>query len=147
MRHVTPPLDADLVVKLQVFGGKAPSQLLNLGAVTVTVIHCIGHHLGNGQPVQNGGQLIQHGGKVRPLLGELSDLLQQLLNVHVRQRLYQRQYVAVIQRTQHGRNIAMALVKNGYHKKDTPLQVEVRNKMREAIVTRLPFVPNKFYRG
>ena len=46
-----------------------------------------------------------------------------------------------------GRNIAMALVKNGYHKKDTPLQVEVRHKMREAIVTRLPFVPNKFYRG
>lgn len=41
----------------------------------------------------------------------------------------------------------MALVKNGYHKKDTPLRVEVRNKMREAQVTRLPFVPNKFFRG
>ncbi|KAL4399220.1 Aminomethyltransferase, mitochondrial [Malassezia pachydermatis] len=46
-----------------------------------------------------------------------------------------------------GKNIAMALVKNGYHKKDTPLRVEVRNKMREAQVTRLPFVPNKFFRG
>ena len=46
-----------------------------------------------------------------------------------------------------GQNIAMALVQNGHHKKDTPLLVEVRNKMREATVTRLPFVPNKFYRG
>ena len=46
-----------------------------------------------------------------------------------------------------GQNIAMALVKNGYHKKDTKLLVEVRNKMREATVARMPFVPNKFYRG
>lgn len=44
-------------------------------------------------------------------------------------------------------NIAMALVTNGYHKKDTPLKVAVRNKMRDASVVRLPFVPNKFYRG
>ena len=46
-----------------------------------------------------------------------------------------------------GQNIAMALVKNGYHKKDTKVLVEVRNKKREASVTRMPFVPNKFYRG
>ncbi|WFD28376.1 aminomethyltransferase [Malassezia nana] len=46
-----------------------------------------------------------------------------------------------------GQNIAMALVKNGYHKKDTKVFVEVRNKKREAMVARMPFVPNKFYRG
>ena len=44
-------------------------------------------------------------------------------------------------------NIAMALVKNGHHKRDTDLLVEVRNKKREAKVTRMPFVPTKFFRG
>lgn len=46
-----------------------------------------------------------------------------------------------------GKNIAMGLVKNGYHKRDTPLKVDVRNKLRDALVARMPFVPNKFYRG
>lgn len=46
-----------------------------------------------------------------------------------------------------GKNIAMALIKNGHHKKDTKVQVEVRQKMRPAQIAKLPFVPNKFYRG
>lgn len=46
-----------------------------------------------------------------------------------------------------GKNIAMALVKNGYHKRDTPVKVSVRNKLRDATVARMPFVPSKFYRG
>lgn len=46
-----------------------------------------------------------------------------------------------------GKNIAMALIKNGYHKKDTKVQVEVRQKLRPAQIAKLPFVPNKFYRG
>lgn len=46
-----------------------------------------------------------------------------------------------------GQNIAMALVQNGYHKKDTKLLVDVRKKLRDATVVRMPFVPNKFYRG
>ncbi|CAD6892657.1 unnamed protein product [Tilletia laevis] len=46
-----------------------------------------------------------------------------------------------------GKNIAMALVANGSHKSGTKLKVSVRNKIREAEVTKLPFVPNKFYRG
>ncbi|PKI82876.1 aminomethyltransferase [Malassezia vespertilionis] len=46
-----------------------------------------------------------------------------------------------------GKNIAMGYVKNGYHKKDTPVKVEIRGKPRDAVVTRMPFVPNKFYRG
>ena len=45
------------------------------------------------------------------------------------------------------KNIAMGYVKNGHHKKGTELAVEVRNKIRKAIVTPMPFVPSKFYRG
>ncbi|KAK0570252.1 Aminomethyltransferase, mitochondrial [Tilletia horrida] len=46
-----------------------------------------------------------------------------------------------------GQNIAMALVANGSHKAGTKLKVSVRNKIREAQVAKLPFVPSKFYRG
>ncbi|KAI3626725.1 aminomethyltransferase [Malassezia furfur] len=46
-----------------------------------------------------------------------------------------------------GQNIAMALVKNGHHTRGSTVLVEVRNKKHDAIVTRMPFVPNKFYRG
>ncbi|KAE8210044.1 hypothetical protein CF327_g6029 [Tilletia walkeri] len=46
-----------------------------------------------------------------------------------------------------GKNIAMALVANGSHKAGTKLRVSVRNKIREAEVTKLPFVPSKFFRG
>lgn len=46
-----------------------------------------------------------------------------------------------------GKNIAMAYVKSGYHKRGTKLEVEVRGKRREAIVEKMPFVENKFFRG
>ncbi|PWY99109.1 putative GCV1-glycine decarboxylase, subunit T, mitochondrial [Testicularia cyperi] len=46
-----------------------------------------------------------------------------------------------------GRNIAMALVENGQHKKGTKLKVEIRKKLRDAEVAKLPFVENKFFRG
>lgn len=46
-----------------------------------------------------------------------------------------------------GSNIAMALVQNGQHKKGTQLLVDVRKRLREAKVEKIPFVPNKFYRG
>ncbi|WFD33098.1 aminomethyltransferase [Malassezia sp. CBS 17886] len=46
-----------------------------------------------------------------------------------------------------GKNIAMALVQNGYHKKDTKLLVDGRKKLRDAVVVRVPFVPTKFFRG
>lgn len=46
-----------------------------------------------------------------------------------------------------GKNIAMALVQNGFHKKDTKVLVDVRKKMRPATVTRMPFVPSKYFRG
>ncbi|SPO21019.1 probable GCV1 - glycine decarboxylase, subunit T, mitochondrial [Ustilago trichophora] len=46
-----------------------------------------------------------------------------------------------------GKNIAMALVENGQHKKGTKLKVEIRKKLRDAQVAKMPFVENKFFRG
>jgi len=45
-----------------------------------------------------------------------------------------------------GKNIAMCYV-HGHHKKNTALAVEVRKRMRSAVVTPMPFVPAKYYRG
>jgi aminomethyltransferase len=41
------------------------------------------------------------------------------------------------------KNIAMAYVKSGHHKLGTGLQVMVRNKMINASVVKMPFVPAK----
>jgi aminomethyltransferase len=46
-----------------------------------------------------------------------------------------------------GTNIAMGLVKNGFHKKGTKLGIKVRKNVRQAEVSKMPFVENKFYRG
>ena len=43
-------------------------------------------------------------------------------------------------------NIAMGYIKNGLHKVGTVVQVKVRNKMREAVVTKMPFVPARYHR-
>ena len=41
----------------------------------------------------------------------------------------------------------MGYVKNGHHKKNTELAVEVRGKKRKAIVTPMPFIKTNYYRG
>ncbi|KAI2468077.1 glycine cleavage system T protein [Annulohypoxylon bovei var. microspora] len=46
-----------------------------------------------------------------------------------------------------GRNIAMGYVKDGLHKAGTELKVLVRGKERKATVTKMPFVPTKYWRG
>lgn len=46
-----------------------------------------------------------------------------------------------------GHPIAMAYVQSDYAKKDTQLQIEVRNKRLDATVTPMPFVPQNYYRG
>ncbi|KAF9890258.1 Aminomethyltransferase, mitochondrial [Aspergillus nanangensis] len=46
-----------------------------------------------------------------------------------------------------GINIAMGYVKSGMHKKGTEVGVLVRNKVRKAKVTGMPWVESKFYRG
>ncbi|PYH49900.1 glycine decarboxylase subunit T [Aspergillus saccharolyticus JOP 1030-1] len=45
-----------------------------------------------------------------------------------------------------GVNIAMGYIKNGLHKKGTEVGVLVRNKVRKATVTGMPWVESKFYR-
>ena len=46
-----------------------------------------------------------------------------------------------------GKNIAMGYVKNGMHKAGTELAVEVRGKRRSATVTKMPFLPSKYWKG
>ncbi|KAH9949042.1 glycine cleavage system T protein [Amylocystis lapponica] len=46
-----------------------------------------------------------------------------------------------------GKNIAMGYVQTGFHKKGTSLQVDVRNKLRSALITPMPFVKTQYYRG
>lgn len=46
-----------------------------------------------------------------------------------------------------GKNIAMAYVQNGWHKKDTEVEVDVRNKRRKAVLTPMPFYKPRFFRG
>ncbi|KAK5114927.1 hypothetical protein LTR62_002086 [Meristemomyces frigidus] len=45
------------------------------------------------------------------------------------------------------KNIAMAYVKDGMHKAGTELQVVVRGKKRKAVVTKMPFIPSKYWKG
>ncbi|OAA56587.1 glycine cleavage system t protein [Niveomyces insectorum RCEF 264] len=46
-----------------------------------------------------------------------------------------------------GKNIAMGYVKDGLHKAGTELGVRVRGKVRRAVVTKMPFVPTKYWKG
>lgn len=48
--------------------------------------------------------------------------------------------------TMGGQNIAMGLIKNGYHKRGTKVGIKVRKSVRKAEVAKMPFVDNKFYR-
>ena len=41
----------------------------------------------------------------------------------------------------------MGYVENGWHKKGTEVEIEVRNKLRKAIVTPMPFVKPKYWKG
>lgn len=46
-----------------------------------------------------------------------------------------------------GKNIAMGYVKSGMHKKGTEVNVEVRGKKRSAVITPMPFVKSRYFRG
>lgn len=45
------------------------------------------------------------------------------------------------------KNIAMAYVQTGFHKKGTEVEVDVRNKRRTAVLTPMPFVKSRYWRG
>ena len=42
--------------------------------------------------------------------------------------------------------IAMAYLSKGFTKADTEVEVEVRGKRNKAVVTKMPFVPHKYYK-
>jgi aminomethyltransferase len=46
-----------------------------------------------------------------------------------------------------GKNIAMGYIKDGLHKSGTAVEVVVRGKKRKAQVTKMPFVPSKYWKG
>jgi aminomethyltransferase len=46
-----------------------------------------------------------------------------------------------------GKNIAMGYIKDGFHKSGTEVEVVVRGKKRKAQVTKMPFVPTKYWKG
>ncbi|KAI6028129.1 hypothetical protein EDC04DRAFT_2716572 [Pisolithus marmoratus] len=45
------------------------------------------------------------------------------------------------------KNIAMGYVLSGWHKKGTEIEVDVRNKLRKAVVTPMPFMKPNYWRG
>ena len=46
-----------------------------------------------------------------------------------------------------GKNIAMGYVKDGLHKAGTEVQVLVRGRPRKAVITKMPFVPAKYWKA
>ncbi|CAJ2501760.1 Uu.00g046130.m01.CDS01 [Anthostomella pinea] len=46
-----------------------------------------------------------------------------------------------------GKNIAMGYVKDGSHKAGTEVEVVVRGRKRKAVVTKMPFVATKYWKG
>ncbi|GAW22866.1 hypothetical protein ANO14919_124120 [Xylariales sp. No.14919] len=46
-----------------------------------------------------------------------------------------------------GKNIAMGYVQDGLHKAGTEVQVLVRGRSRKAVITKMPFVPAKYWKG
>lgn len=46
-----------------------------------------------------------------------------------------------------GKNIAMGYVKSGFHKKGTEVDIDVRNRLRKAIVSPMPFMKPNYWRG
>ena len=46
-----------------------------------------------------------------------------------------------------GKNIAMGYVKDGFHKAGTEVDILIRGTPRKAVVTKMPFVPSKYWKG
>ncbi|KAG8819401.1 Aminomethyltransferase, mitochondrial [Serendipita sp. 401] len=46
-----------------------------------------------------------------------------------------------------GQNIAMGYIATEFSKRGTDIEVEIRGKRRKATVTKMPFVPTKYWRG
>ncbi|CAH2351299.1 aminomethyltransferase, mitochondrial [[Candida] railenensis] len=46
-----------------------------------------------------------------------------------------------------GGNVAQGYVKRGSHKSGTEIDIEIRGKKRPGVISKMPFVPNNFFRG
>jgi aminomethyltransferase len=46
-----------------------------------------------------------------------------------------------------GKNIAMGYIQDGFHKSGTDVEVLIRGKKRKAQVSKMPFVPSKYWKG
>jgi aminomethyltransferase len=46
-----------------------------------------------------------------------------------------------------GKHVAMGYIKDGFHKAGTDVEVVVRGKNRKAKITKMPFVPSKYWKG
>lgn len=46
-----------------------------------------------------------------------------------------------------GKNIGMGYIKDGLHKAGMELDVMVRGRSRKAVVTKMPFIPSKYWKG
>jgi aminomethyltransferase len=44
-------------------------------------------------------------------------------------------------------NIGQAYVDRGFHKSGTPVLIKIRNKLREAVISKQPFIQPNYYRG
>lgn len=44
------------------------------------------------------------------------------------------------------KNIAMGYVKSGYQKSGTELSVKVRNRVQDAVISKMPFVPSNYHK-
>lgn len=44
------------------------------------------------------------------------------------------------------KNIAMGYVKSGFHKVGTEVKIVIRGKSNDGVVTKMPFVPTKYYK-
>jgi aminomethyltransferase len=44
------------------------------------------------------------------------------------------------------KNISMGYIKDGMHKAGTEVEVVVRGKKRKAVVTKMPFIPSKYFK-
>ncbi|KAF2145734.1 uncharacterized protein K452DRAFT_220837 [Aplosporella prunicola CBS 121167] len=45
------------------------------------------------------------------------------------------------------KNIAMGYIRNGLHKSGTEVHVIVRGRKRKAVITKMPFVPSRYWKG
>jgi aminomethyltransferase len=41
----------------------------------------------------------------------------------------------------------MGYIRSGHHKRGTKVKIEVRRKLRDAVVKAMPFVASKYYKG